>query len=106
TEGIGAALGAGGRQYLSEELDPPCAGGHPRFHPGTRALPGDVSAGVMKPYSEACQRNRAPILSVLRRCFTQPGVVLEIGAGTGQHAVYFAEHLPHLDWHPTDREEH
>ncbi|HKU17078.1 MAG TPA: DUF938 domain-containing protein [Steroidobacteraceae bacterium] len=58
----------------------------------------------MKPYAEACERNREPILQVLREWFTQPGSVLEIGAGTGQHAVHFAEHLPHLQWQPTDCE--
>ena len=59
----------------------------------------------MKPYSEACERNREPILQVLRQWFTQPGIALEIGAGTGQHAVHFAGNLPHLQWQPTDREE-
>jgi hypothetical protein len=59
----------------------------------------------VKPYSEACERNREPILQVLRQWFTQPGVALEIGAGTGQHAVHFAANLPHLQWQPTDREE-
>ncbi len=59
----------------------------------------------MKPHSDACERNREPILNVLRQWFTQPGVVLEIGAGTGQHAVHFAGNLPHLQWQPTDREE-
>jgi len=56
----------------------------------------------VKPYSDACERNRQPILEVLCRWFTQPGSVLEIGAGTGQHAVHFAAHLPHLQWQPTD----
>jgi hypothetical protein len=59
----------------------------------------------VKPYSAACERNREPILQVLRQWFTLPGTVLEIGSGTGQHAVHFAAHLPHLDWHPTDRED-
>lgn len=59
-----------------------------------------------RPYSEACDRNREPILGVLRDWFLKPGTVLEIGAGTGQHAVYFAQHLPHLTWIATDREEH
>ena len=44
----------------------------------------------MKPRSEACERNREPILQVLRQWFVQPGTALEIGAGTGQHAVHFA----------------
>jgi SAM-dependent methyltransferase len=59
----------------------------------------------VKPHSEACERNRDPILKVLREWFIAPGKVLEIGAGTGQHAVYFAQHLPHLEWIASDREE-
>lgn len=59
----------------------------------------------MKPYSEACERNRGPILEVLRKWLVAPGTVLEIGSGTGQHAVYFARYLPHLEWIATDREE-
>jgi cyclopropane fatty-acyl-phospholipid synthase-like methyltransferase len=59
----------------------------------------------MKPHSEACERNRDPILKVLQQWLQSPGTVLEIGAGTGQHAAYFAQHLPHLTWIPTDREE-
>ncbi len=55
-----------------------------------------------KPCSEACERNRAPILSVLQRVFAASGTALEIGSGTGQHAAYFAQHLPHLIWQPTD----
>jgi hypothetical protein len=58
----------------------------------------------VKPHSEACERNREPILRVLRQWFTQPGTALEIGAGTGQHAVHFATHLTHLQWQPTDCE--
>lgn len=57
------------------------------------------------PFSDACERNRDPILEVLKEWFTAPGEVLEIGAGTGQHAVYFARALPHLTWIATDREE-
>jgi len=58
----------------------------------------------VKPHSEACERNREPILQVLRQWFVQPGTAMEIGAGTGQHAVHFAAHLPHLQWQPTDCE--
>jgi cyclopropane fatty-acyl-phospholipid synthase-like methyltransferase len=57
----------------------------------------------MMPFSEACERNKDPILAVLRGAFAERRQVLEIGSGTGQHAVYFAEHLPHLLWHPTER---
>jgi cyclopropane fatty-acyl-phospholipid synthase-like methyltransferase len=58
----------------------------------------------MLPFSEACERNRGPILDVLQRAFAQRSEVLEIGSGTGQHAVHFASRLTHLTWHPTERE--
>jgi cyclopropane fatty-acyl-phospholipid synthase-like methyltransferase len=57
----------------------------------------------MLPISEACERNKGPILEVLRNAFADRGHVLEIGSGTGQHAVHFAAHLPHLVWHPTEQ---
>jgi len=60
----------------------------------------------MLPYSEACERNKGPILDVLREAFGDRQRVIEIGAGTGQHAVHFASHLPHLTWQPTDRPEY
>lgn len=50
----------------------------------------------------AADRNREPILSVLRDWLTEPGLVLEIASGTGQHAAHMARHLPHLVWQPTD----
>lgn len=50
----------------------------------------------------ATHRNRAPILEVLRRWIAPGARVLEIASGTGQHAVYFAEHLPGVEWYPTD----
>jgi len=56
----------------------------------------------MKPFSEACERNRLPILQVLRRVFRDRERVLEIGSGTGQHAAYFAPELPHLVWQASD----
>ncbi len=55
-----------------------------------------------KPWSEACERNRAPILAVLARWFADRHRVLEVGSGTGQHAVAFAAALPHLLWQPSD----
>jgi len=57
------------------------------------------------PCSDACERNKAPILAILENLLAAPGLVLEIGAGTGQHAVHFARHLPYLEWLPTDRGE-
>ncbi len=56
----------------------------------------------MRPYSEACEQNKDAILAVLHEVFAGATQVLEIGSGTGQHAVYFATHLPHLVWQPTD----
>jgi SAM-dependent methyltransferase len=56
----------------------------------------------MKRSSDACERNRGPILEVLRRVFADRTAVLEIGSGTGQHAAYFAPELPHLSWQPSD----
>lgn len=56
----------------------------------------------MKPYSEACERNRGPILEVLREHFADRRRVLEIGSGTGQHAVHFAAALPRLIWQTSD----
>lgn len=58
----------------------------------------------MKPYSEACDRNRDPIFAVIQPLLAARRAVLEIGSGTGQHAVYFAAKLPHLIWHTSDRE--
>jgi len=57
------------------------------------------------PFSEACERNKQPILEVLRDAFESSRRVVEIGAGTGQHAAHFARHLPWLTWQPTDRRE-
>ena len=56
----------------------------------------------MKPYSESCVQNREPILSVIEPLFRDRKDVLEIGSGTGQHAVYFAAKMPHLTWHTSD----
>lgn len=59
----------------------------------------------MKPFSQACENNKRPILNILQRVFADRQRVLEIGSGTGQHAVFFAEHLPHLEWQPSDLKE-
>ncbi|MEZ5480177.1 MAG: DUF938 domain-containing protein [Thiolinea sp.] len=60
----------------------------------------------MKPFSESCVQNREPILAVLKPLLADSQAVLEIGSGTGQHAVYFAPELPHLRWQTSDVAEH
>ena len=57
---------------------------------------------VSKPFSQACENNKHPILCVIRPYFQHSKTVLEIGSGTGQHAVYFAENLPQLVWQTSD----
>lgn len=59
-----------------------------------------------RPYAAACDRNREPILAVLREYFGGCHRVLEIGSGTGQHAVHFAAALPHLTWQASDVPQH
>ena len=56
----------------------------------------------MRKYSEACEQNKGPILEILTQVFKNRNSVLEIGSGTGQHAIYFAKHLRHLQWQPSD----
>ncbi|QYJ84673.1 DUF938 domain-containing protein [Shewanella mesophila] len=55
------------------------------------------------PYSQSCENNKHAILSVLSKRFANATNILEIGSGTGQHSVHFAEHLSHLIWHPSDQ---
>lgn len=54
------------------------------------------------PYSDACERNKGPILDALLKVFPQQGSILEIGSCTGQHVVFFAPALPGLTWQPSD----
>ncbi|MCX5968532.1 MAG: DUF938 domain-containing protein [Cyanobacteria bacterium] len=60
------------------------------------------SAQVL-PFSAACERNKQPILAVLRHWLPLAARVLEIGSGSGQHAVYFCQQLAGLHWQPSDR---
>lgn len=60
---------------------------------------------MTKPFSQACENNKKPILAVLKRWLYRPAKLVEIGSGTGQHAVYFAQHLPHVIWQATDRKQ-
>jgi len=55
------------------------------------------------PFSEACERNKEPILEALGRIFPTSGRVLEIGSCTGQHLVFFAPSFPELSWQPSDQ---
>jgi len=59
-----------------------------------------------KPFSQSCENNRAPILSVIQPLFEACHAVLEIGSGTGQHAANFAAELPHLHWLTSDLPEY
>jgi cyclopropane fatty-acyl-phospholipid synthase-like methyltransferase len=59
----------------------------------------------MKPYSESSEQNKVVILEVLRQQFSEREKILEIGSGTGQHAVYFAKALSHLQWFCSDTRE-
>lgn len=54
------------------------------------------------PFSQAAENNKAPIAAILRAAFAHSNHVLEIGSGTGQHAVHLAAILPHLVWQPSD----
>lgn len=59
----------------------------------------------MLPFSAAAENNKRPILEKLKDAFSESTRILEIASGTGQHAVFFAENLPHLDWRPSDLDE-
>lgn len=59
----------------------------------------------LKQFSPACERNQEPILAHLKTYLSNAVNVLEIGSGTGQHAVYFGRHLPHVRWQTSDRAE-
>jgi cyclopropane fatty-acyl-phospholipid synthase-like methyltransferase len=56
----------------------------------------------MKQFSESCEQNKQPILEILRLYAGNSSTLLEIGSGTGQHAVYFAQHFPHMQWQTSD----
>ena len=53
-------------------------------------------------FSPAADRNKQPILDVLQQVLPAQGRALEIASGTGQHVAWFAQHLPHWTWQPTD----
>jgi len=55
------------------------------------------------PFSQAAENNKKAIAAVIQPWLQERNSVLEIGAGTGQHAVYFAELFPHLNWQCADQ---
>jgi len=55
-----------------------------------------------KPFSPSCEENKAVILAAIMPYLEPKATVLEVASGTGQHAIYFAEHLPHLSWQTSD----
>jgi len=57
---------------------------------------------LLKPFSESSEQNKDPILTILRDVFSDSRRVLEIGSGTGQHAIYFGGNLPSVTWHTSD----
>jgi len=59
-----------------------------------------------KPTAPSCARNQGPILAVLQPLLQDAHSVLEIGSGTGQHAVHFAAAMPHLRWQTSERAQH
>jgi SAM-dependent methyltransferase len=61
----------------------------------------DLLAGA-RLVSPSAERNKGPIAEVLQRVLPESGCILEVGSGTGQHAVHFARVMPHLVWHPAE----
>lgn len=61
---------------------------------------------MQKPYAPACDRNAAPIFEVLRKHCVVAGRLLEVASGTGQHAVYMGQRLPHIEWQTSDLPPH
>lgn len=72
------------------------------FEMADRSAKADRDGADPRLFTEAAQRNRQPILDVLRRVLPPRGLVLEIASGSGEHAVHFARYLPGLDWQPSD----
>ena len=60
---------------------------------------------MQKPFSTACERNQDPILKELQIRIVRQSAILEVGSGTGQHAIYFAKHMPNVLWQCSDLRE-
>ena len=56
----------------------------------------------LRRYAPATERNREPILAILRQVLPPTGTILEISSGTGEHVLHFARHLTNLEWQPSD----
>jgi len=73
---------------------------------GVRSIVNSSDKSTLKPFAESCAENRHVILDVLLKEFASVQHILEIGSGTGQHAVFFARALTHLIWQTSDVDEH
>ena len=60
----------------------------------------------MQNFSESCERNKQPIYETLSQYLEDINEILEIGSGSGQHALFFAKQHPKLQWQPSDRKEY
>jgi len=73
----------------------------------TQKLRYNTGMQVSKPFSQACENNKGPLLAVLQQALPESthrnARVLEVGSGTGQHAAFFVPRLPWLTWQPTDQ---
>ena len=75
---------------------------HPSNSPKHPAA--NTSAADGRQFSPSSQRNREPLLAVLKSLLVEPTTVLEVASGTGEHALHFATHLPNITWLPSDRD--
>ena len=62
----------------------------------------DESQALLNHFSPSCERNKVPILNQLEKLLNKASTVLEIGSYSGQHGLFFTEHLPHITWQTSD----
>lgn len=92
------------KSAISKSAISKSANSKPANSNSARSKPADSKVTSVEPaYSSAAERNSQPIFEMISQLFTAEARVLEIGSGTGQHAVYFCRHLPGLQWQPTDQ---